>query len=240
MKTNQKKYRPPETGADFNMVEDVIYRRRSVRLYKEKQVPEYLVRRIIEAGRFAPSAGNAQTWKYIVVRNQDMIREMTEYVVTVCKRFKKFADYLEPGMDGKEWRAKLLARLKPGYFHPIPQGAMCLVGDGKLDIWHGAPTVILLLADTRTPGDPSIDTGITGQNMVLTAHSFGLGTCWVSFASPLSKSLKWRKRLGIRYPYTILTSIALGYPKGDPDGYVTRETQAIDWFAEDGTFRLVY
>jgi hypothetical protein len=36
-----------------------------------------------------------------------------------------------------------------------------------------------------------------------------------------------------------VTSIALGYPKGQPDGYVNRETKPIDWFAEDGTFKVV-
>jgi len=236
----ETKYKPPESGADFNLVEDVIYRRRSVRFYKKKQVPEYLVRRVLEAGRFAPSAGNGQTWKFIVVQDLKMIDEMTESIVDVTKKMKKFADYIEPGNENKEWRARLLMRLKPNMFHPIPFGAMKFMAEGKLGVWHGAPTVILLLADKRCPGEPAIDIGITGQNMILTAHSYGLGTCWVSFATPLGMDRKWKKKLGIRYPYKLFTSIALGYPKGDPDGYVKRETQAIDWFDEDGTFKVIY
>jgi len=57
----------PEPGDRFNDVEETIYRRRSVRFYEKQQVPVYLIRRILEAGRFAPSAGNAQTWKFVVV-----------------------------------------------------------------------------------------------------------------------------------------------------------------------------
>ncbi len=234
------KYTPPESGADFNMVEDVIYRRRSVRYFKKEQVPEYLVRRVLEAGRFAPSAGNGQTWKFIVVRDQQMLKDMAEEVVTVTKRVKKFADYMEPGHEKKEWRAKMLMRTMPNMFHPIPFGAMNLMAEGKLGVWHDAPTVVLMLADKRTPGSPAIDLGITGQNMVLAAHSFGLATCWVSFAKPLTMIPKWRKKLGIKSPYALLTSLAIGYPKGVPDGYVKRETQAIDWFTEDGTFKMVY
>jgi len=234
------KYTPPESGDDFNMVEDVIYRRRSVRYFKKDQVPEYLIRRVLEAGRFAPSAGNGQTWKFIVVRDHEMIDEMSEEVIKTCKRVKKFADYIEPGGENKEWRAKLLMRRMPNMFHPIPFGAMKFIAEGKLGIWHEAPTVVLLLADMRCPGEPPIDIGITGQNMVLTAHSLGLGTCWVSFCKPLGMVPKWRKVLGIKYPYKLYTSIAIGYPKGSPDGYVKRETQAIDWFTEDGTFKLVY
>ena len=233
------KRKPPEPGAEFNLVEDVIYTRRSVRYFKDKQVPEYLVRRILEAGRFAPSAGNAQTWKFIVVHDKAMIEEMTEDVVDVCKKAMKFADYLEKGQERKAWRASLLMRTMPNLFHPIPFGAMKLIAEGKLGVWHGAPTVIMLLGDKRSPGDPSTDIGIAGQNMVLTAHSYGLGTCWVSFCKPLGSLRKWKKRLGIGYPYKLLTSVAVGHPRGRPDGYVSRETQAIDWH-EGGRVKVVY
>lgn len=233
-------YTPPESGAPFNMVEDVIYRRRSVRFYKKKQVPEYLVRRILEAGRFAPSAGNAQTWKFIVVRNEKFIGEMTGAVVDICKRAMKFANYLDPGTENKKWRANLLMRTLPNMFHPIPFGAMKFIAEGKLGLWHGAPTVVLILADVRSPGAPAIDVGIAGQNMVLAAHSYGLGTCWVSFCKPLGMDFRWKKRLGIKYPYKLFTSVAIGYPRGRPDAYVKRETTAIDWFDEDGNFKVIY
>ncbi|OGP57554.1 MAG: hypothetical protein A2V67_17475 [Deltaproteobacteria bacterium RBG_13_61_14] len=234
------KVRPLEPGEDFNLVEDVIYRRRSNRSYLKKQVPEYLVRRILEAGRFAPSAGNAQPWKFIVVQDQKMIAEMTQDIVRVCKLAKQFLNYLEPGKGGREWLTKLLQRIRKNELHPIPLGAMYLIAEGKLGVWHGAPTVIPILVDMRAPGKPFVDAGIAGQNMVLTAHSLGLGTCWVSFIQPLEYYPKWRKKLGLRYPYKLVTSIALGYPKGNPDGHVNRETQAIDWFAEDGSFKVVY
>ncbi|MBI2889482.1 MAG: nitroreductase family protein [Nitrospirae bacterium] len=231
---------PPEPGAEFNLVESVICRRRSVRFYLQKQVPEYLVRRVLEAGRFAPSAGNAQPWKYIVLQDRAMMAEMEADVVRVCRLLTRFAYYMVPGSEHKEWRAKLLMRLSPNNFHPIPFTAMKLIAEGKLGVWHKAPTVIVLLADMRSPGFPVLDIGITGQNMVLAAHSYGLGTCWVSFVKPLAYYRKWRKRLGIRYPYKLVTSIAVGYPRGIPDGEVDRETRAIDWYGEDGSFRTVF
>ncbi len=233
------KLRPPQPGADFNPVEDVIFRRRSNRTYLKKQVPEYLVRRVLEAGRFAPSAGNGQPWKFIVIQDQQMLAEMTQDVVKACQLGKRFLDYLPPGKQGREWLTKLVQRLRKNEMHPIPLGAMFLIAEGKLGVWHGAPTVIPILVDLRAPGKPFVDAGIAGQNMVLTAHSLGLGTCWVSFIQPLEYLPKWRKKLGIRYPYKLVTSIALGYPKGQPDGYVNRETKPIDWFAEDGTFKVV-
>lgn len=230
---------PPESGAPFNAVEDIIYRRRSVRKYKKKQVPNYLVRRILEAGRFAPSAGNGQTWKFIVVRDWSLIEEMTADVVEGCQKAMKIFDYLEPGKEKRYGRVKLMQRLMTNSFHPIPYVSMKLIAEGKLGLWHGAPSVILLLMDKRTPGEPLLDVGIAGQNMVLTAHSLGLGTCWVSFIAFISNTRKWKKRFNITYPYKWVTSIGVGYPVGNPDGYVPRETQAIDWYENDG-FSVVY
>ncbi len=229
-----------EPGAPHTAVEEVIFRRRSVRFYRKEQVPEHLIRRILEAGRFAPSAGNAQPWKFIVLQNAEMIQEMTQDVIKVCKRVMRFADYTEPGKEKKEWRARPLQRYLPNMFHPIPFAAMKLIAEGRLGVWHGAPTVIALLVDMRAPGKPFLDAGIAGQNMVLAAHSMGVGTCWVSFIVPLAMMSKWKKRLGIQYPYKLVTSIGIGYPRGEPDGAVSRETQAVGWFREDGSYEVVF
>ncbi|MBI2576210.1 nitroreductase family protein [Candidatus Woesearchaeota archaeon] len=47
----------------------LIKNRRSIRKYKGKEIPWGLILQILEAGRYAPSAGNVQNWKFIVVRN---------------------------------------------------------------------------------------------------------------------------------------------------------------------------
>ncbi len=223
---------PPESGAPFNPVEETIYARRSVRYYKKDQVPEYLIRRIIETGRYAPSAGNAQPWKFIVVQDPKIIHEMTDDIIAKCKRYKKVLDYTVPGKSGIGWLTRWLQKKLPNLLHPIPLGAISLIADGKLGTWHDAPTVIILLADMRAPGKPPLDIGIAGQNMVLAAHSMGLGTCWMSFISVLARSKKWKKRFGIKVPYEMITSISVGYPRGVPDGNVKRETKIIDWFRE--------
>lgn len=59
---------------------EAIKSRRSVRKYKLKPVPDELVEKILEAGRWAPTGGNIQPWKFIVVKNPktlDMIRKVS-------------------------------------------------------------------------------------------------------------------------------------------------------------------
>ncbi|GAH36288.1 unnamed protein product, partial [marine sediment metagenome] len=236
------KFSIPESGAPFNEVEEVIYRRRSVRLYKKKQVPEYLIKRILETARFAPSAGNAQTWKYIVVRDKEMIEEMTADILKACRFISKLFYYIDNGSKVKSVVSRIFQRLMPSESHPIPFIASHLIAEGKAGIFHGAPTLIFLLVDKRAPGDSAIEAGITGQTMDLTAHSFGLGTCWVSFAKLLFKGTnkrKWKKKLNIKYPYSFVTTLAIGHPVGEPDNYVVRETKKTDWFGTNGEFKIV-
>lgn len=50
---------------------EAVFNRRSIRKYSSKEVPDELVRRIIEAGMYAPSAVNKQPWHFIVFRSEE-------------------------------------------------------------------------------------------------------------------------------------------------------------------------
>ena len=70
-------------------VEQVIYQRRSNRLFRKKQVAPEIINRIIEAGRFAPSAGNNQPWKFIVVQNPAVLEELKRKSKKTLRFFSK-------------------------------------------------------------------------------------------------------------------------------------------------------
>lgn len=221
-------------------IEDVILNRRSVRMYKKEQVPEFMIKRILEAGRFAPSACNCQPWKFIVLREPEIIQGITNTTVNICKTFKSLIDYRIPG---KRWRlplAKLNILIKPNDLHPSPFGFVSLVADGKSTVFHGAPTVILIFKDVRGVGSPDLDCGIAGQNMVLAAHSMGLGTCWISIIKvAFDYSRKWKKYFNINYPFKFVSSMTIGWPVGKPDVMIQRPTHAVQWY-ENGSKNVIY
>lgn len=64
---------------------DCIMERRSIRSYKDKEIPEESLNRILEAGRWTPSAGNRQPWEFVVIRDKDTLREIAEHA-----RYGKF------------------------------------------------------------------------------------------------------------------------------------------------------
>lgn len=231
-------------GADWNAVEMAMLQRRSVRKYKRRQVPAHLIRRLLEMARYAPSQGNCQPWKFVVVRDPAMIQGMEEFCVNACKKLSRSFDYtIHPA--GSVRRSvtrtitKLFNRLKPNELHPVPMTVATLIGQGRFAVFHRAPTVILLLMDKRGIGTPEIDIGICGTNIVLAAQSFGLGTCWIGFSKLLNQSREWCERLGVEAPYEISEAITVGYPVGDPTRPIARDTHEIAWF-EGGSKEILY
>lgn len=55
-----------------------IKQRRSVRAYTREDVSEEEVKKLIEAARWAPSAGNIQPWRFVIVRDAEVKRKLAE------------------------------------------------------------------------------------------------------------------------------------------------------------------
>jgi nitroreductase len=49
---------------------EVVEKRRAIRKYKQHNIPEEDLKKILEAARLAPSAENSQPWRFIVVKDQ--------------------------------------------------------------------------------------------------------------------------------------------------------------------------
>ena len=55
---------------------DCIRTRRTVREFKPDPVPEVILQKILQAARWAPSSSNTQPWHFVVIREQDTIKEL--------------------------------------------------------------------------------------------------------------------------------------------------------------------
>lgn len=55
-----------------------IFQRISIRKYESRPVEEEKIRQILKAAMAAPSAGNQQPWEFYVVRDPEMIRQLSE------------------------------------------------------------------------------------------------------------------------------------------------------------------
>lgn len=57
---------------------NLIKSRRSIRKYKNKAVPAGYIDKILEAGRWAPSGQNNQPWRFAVVKDEKIKRQLSE------------------------------------------------------------------------------------------------------------------------------------------------------------------
>ena len=59
----------------------LIKSRRSIRQYKKRTIPKGQIIKILEAGRWSPSAHNAQPWRFIVVTKPQVIKKLSKVLV---------------------------------------------------------------------------------------------------------------------------------------------------------------
>lgn len=85
---------------------DVFKKRRSVRKFKSTPVPKEHITKILEAANCAPSSGNAQNWKFLVIRDREKLNQLKEECIArFLELYKKKQKDLEPKKleEKREW-----------------------------------------------------------------------------------------------------------------------------------------
>ena len=84
----------------------------------------------------------------------------------------------------------------------------------NIDPFYGAPVVLVVLADKNSPTHV-YDGSLVMENMMLAAHSLGLGSCWIHRAKETFETEEGKeilKNLGIEGEYEGIANCILGYP----------------------------
>ena len=142
-------------------LKDAIYGRRSVRKFKDIPVSEEDINEIVEAGTMAPSGTNVQPWYYVAVSDPATLEELRNIA----------------GRGAEGFRPQLEERFKD---HPeVIKPTTSFVSS-----FGGAPLVILAFLRPQTiesGRDTMVQSVAAGiQNMILTAYSKGIGSCWMT------------------------------------------------------------
>lgn len=105
-----------------------------------------------------------------------------------------------------------------------------VMGSDK-DPFYGAPVVLVVLADKSVP-TYVYDGSLVMGNMMLAAHTLGLGSCWIhrakqEFDSPEGKKIL--AQLGITGDYEGIGHCILGYPEGGLPAEKPRKENYVYW-----------
>ncbi len=214
----------------WNAIERAVLERRSVRNFKNDPVPEPLIRRVLEAGRFAPSAGNCQPWKFIVITNRELIKKMDEMVWASTSMIYNMYKNDE---TVKNLTSMIEGGTSSGLFDPrLALGGMGSIVRKNMPASLNAPCVILMAGDERAISGPELNIGIAGQNMNLVANSLGIKACWVGFLAMAANSPEIAEKIGLKPPWRVITTLVMGWPKFKQEGIVPREYRPVTWIRE--------
>jgi len=183
---------------------DVLRNRRAVRDFKPDPVAPRILRRLADAAVLAPSAMNDQPWRFSIITDETMLARMSE----AAKRYLLGCLHVLP---------------KPDHFRDI-------FSDPKLHLFHHAPALIVISADSDNPW-VSEDCALAAENLMLAAAEMQLGTCWVGFAQTWLNAPEGRAIVGIPLSHHVVAPIAVGIPKATPPA-VPRRAADIVWVKE--------
>ncbi len=99
----------------------------------------------------------------------------------------------------------------------------------RSDPFYGAPCVLVVLAD-KSAHTYLYDGSLTMGNMLLAAHSLGLGACWIhrakeTFESPEGKAIL--EKLGIVGDFEGIGNCVVGYPDMTPQEKPRKENRVF-------------
>ena len=165
---------------------DISHRRHTVRSYADRPVEPEKLAAVLEAGRWAPTAVNAQPQRIVVLDTPENLAKVREFCTFGWQ--KKYVD-LASESDTPE--------------------------HDRIVLYYGAPVVLLVCYDRNAcwhhpqTGETSgaTDATIVATHMMLEAASIGLGSAWISYFD----HDKARELLGVPESWEMVCMLYLGY-----------------------------
>lgn len=179
----------------MNPVIENIITRRSVRSFRNEQIPMEDLNAILLAGSYAPSGMGLQSWKFTAIQNQQTMQKVNEAI-----------------------RQTLLTIPIVEETHPYIVSLIEKAKKVDANFLFHAPTYIIV-SNLKDNKNAMPDSALAIGNMMLAAHSLGIGSCWLNQLPGLTHLPLIRElltQLDIPKDHMVYGSVVLGYPAKDP------------------------
>lgn len=190
-----------------------IETRRSSRAFKPTPVPKEIIEKILKIASKSPSFQNTQPWEVAVVSGKKK-EELSKILYSLADSgATSSADVPLP----LNWPPELEKRIREHTAKRFKAIGVEREDDQQRKAmrlrnfeFYGAPCALFLFMDrTLTPWS-IFDMGLFAQSILLTAHSFGLGSCVQAMLAIYPDAV--REFLDIPESKQIIIGISLGYP----------------------------
>lgn len=190
---------------------DFIYSRKSIRDYKDQEVPKEDILRLLDAATQAPSPKHQQNWHFVVVQNKDIINKMAN---AVTKSHEYIASFTTTERDKKRYM-----NLLPYYINFKNAACAVLVYGKEYDMIEEKilrennvnEEIIDMIKSTESAAQ---GIGAAVENFMLAATSMGYGTCYLT--GPSHAKAQIEEIIGFeKEDYSLMAIISLGVPKDE-------------------------
>ncbi len=196
---------------------NTIKERRSIRKYQEREIPEDVLREILEHALWAPSGVNRQNWQIYVLKG----RPREELVQVIAQAGK----YMKPRLD------KLLpektVNITLQFFKNLGGAPVLLLVYIPKAIYNNGPEIDSIekhkIKHERLNNLLSASALI--QNILLLAKARGLGTCWMTGPKHVEDQINDFMKINDQ---ELVSIIPIGYPDQNPPA-PPRKGEKIHW-----------
>lgn len=177
---------------------DVMRTARTFRRFRDEPVSDELLGRCLEAATWAPSGGNQQPWRFVVLRSPACRKVLAVGAGRAIETIQRVYGMRRP---------------EPGDVSPRARNARAVfdLHDGAADV----PAAVLFC--TRSvPNTPALFQGSAVypamQNFLLAGRALGLGACVTGWH--VDAEAEWREVVGIPDEWELAALVVVGWPRG--------------------------
>ncbi len=171
--------------------------RRSIREFRDAPVSQAVLRRMLHAACYAPSAHNRQPWRFVVVERGEV---RTQFARAMSARYR--SDLSRDGNLTQELEERIQAR-ETRLIEAPALIVLCMTTEDM----NAYPD------DKRTQAERSMtiqSVALAGMQLLLAAHAEGLGACWMG--APLFAPLEVRDSLQLDPAWEPQAMFLIGEP----------------------------
>ena len=202
----------PHGRFDTASLVNLMGSRRSCRNYSDLPVDRALLEDLVKVGVLAPSGSNCQPWTFTILPDRAAVRRLGQQVGDFFRKTNRMAE-----KRWLRWGLKLIGRPALDTYYRLHyrtvQMGIEAWDKGERDLlFHGA-TAAIIVAAQNDASCPCEDALLATGQILLAAHTMGLGSCLIGFViEAMRRDTSIVRGLGIPGQETAHTVIALGWP----------------------------
>jgi nitroreductase/NAD-dependent dihydropyrimidine dehydrogenase PreA subunit len=209
--TANKKWLPPGKYDTSGLVQ-LMASRRSCRCFTDRPVDRDMLEDLVKIGITAPSGTNSQSWTFTILPTRRAVASLAEHIARFFGRLNTTAEKTMLRRFLKLIGKRELDAYYRGYYRKVKEALEEWRESGQDRLFHGS-TAAILVGSKPGASCPAEDALLATQNILLAAHSMGLGSCLIGYvAAAMKKDPSIRQSIGIPSEEEIYAVIALGYP----------------------------